>query len=259
MLYQHRALTYEMTKRGMTSEYAGQVLGIVWAVLHPLFWTLLYVFVFTFIFRVRSDALGAGMPDYTTYILVGMIPWFGFQQAMIVSCTSLTSEAPLVKQVIFPIEVLPVTVVLLSFLAQFVSTGALLIYVLFTQGVPPGSYLLLPVLFAVQFLAMAGVAFAFSVIGVFFRDIKDLVRVFCIAGVFFIPVLYSAEMVPESLRFLLYINPFTHLVLCYQDALYYGQFLHPYSWVVFVTGSVFCFVLGYRLFCRCKPFLGNVL
>jgi lipopolysaccharide transport system permease protein len=65
--------------------------------------------------------------------------------------------------------------------------------------------------------------------------------------------------VPAAFNPLLWLNPFTYMVYCYQDALYFGRIAHPVSWVAFGVGSLFVFALGYRLFRRVKPYFGNVL
>jgi lipopolysaccharide transport system permease protein len=57
----------------------------------------------------------------------------------------------------------------------------------------------------------------------------------------------------------LYLNPFSYMIWCYQDALYFGRFEHPAAWVVFPLASLFTFALGYRVFRKLKTFFGNVL
>jgi lipopolysaccharide transport system permease protein len=55
------------------------------------------------------------------------------------------------------------------------------------------------------------------------------------------------------------VNPFTYLVYCYQDIFYFGRIAHPWSWLAFPLWSLFCFVAGYRLFRRLRPYFANVL
>src|SRR5262249_56148510 len=92
-----------------------------------------------------------------------------------------------------------------------------------------------------------------------FRDVKDLVQVFNTVGLYLVPVLYLPAFVPEACRPLLYINPFSYLVWCYQDAIYFGRFEHPWAWPLLVFLSVGVFIIGYRLFRKLKVMFGNVL
>lgn len=259
LLARNRDLMLEMTRREISDQYAGQMLGTLWAVGHPLFLMALYVFVFAVVFDVRlPDTLELPL-DYTVYILSGLIPWLGFQQGMARACTAFTSQANLVKQIVFPIEILPVRTVLASVITQLVATAALIVYVAGTARFLPATYLLLPVLLIVQILAMCGISFVFATVGVFLRDLKDLVQMFLAAGIYLMPVVYLPDWVPPLLRPLLYVNPFSYMVWCYQDALYFGRIAHPWAWGAFLAGSVFVFVAGYRLFRRLRPYFGNLL
>lgn len=248
-----------MTRREISEQYIGQIFGVFWAVAHPLFLMALFVFLFSFVFKIRIDQ-SLEMPlDYTTYILAGLVPWLGFQQMMGRACGAFTGNANLVKQVVFPIEILPSKTVFAGLVAQFVSFCALLGYILVTQGIPHSTFILLPVLVVFQVLAMLGIAFALASLGAFLRDIKDFVQVFSTWGIYLIPVVYLPQWVPEVLRPLLYVNPFSYMIWCFQDAIYFGRIAHPVSWIIFCGGSVIVFIGGYRLFRRLKPHLGNVL
>jgi len=259
ILVRFRPLVLEMARRELFEQYAGQMLGRVWAVVHPLFLIGLYVFVFAVVFKTKIGGTYEMPLDYTTYLLAGLIPWLSFQQSMMRSCSTLISSANLVKQVVFPIEVLPAKSVLASLLPQLVGLVVLLGYVLWNYGLPPATYLLLPMLIAAQLLAMTGLAFALAVISAYLRDTKDVVQVMCIMGIYLMPVVYLPAWVPSLFKPILYINPFSYMIWCYQDALYFGRFEHPWAWVVFFSGSILIFILGYRVFRRLKPQLGNVL
>lgn len=259
LLTRHRELTWAMARRELSDRYAGQAFGIAWAIGHPVFIIALYIFIFAVVFKTRIGGT-VDMPlDYTAYLLSGLVAWLAFQDCMAKSCTAITSNSALVKQVVFPLEILPVKGVLVSLFPQLVSLTVLVLYVLVQHGRLPATYALLPVLIVVQFLAMTGVAYVLSAIGAYFRDIKDIVQLLVTAGVYLMPIFYLPAWVPAVLKPLLYLNPFSYLVWVYQDALYFGRFEHPVAWVITFTSSFAVFILGYRLFRRLKPGLGNLL
>ena len=259
LLIRHRDLTWEMTKRELSERYAGQALGLFWAIAHPVFMIALYVFIFAFVFKMKIGGTVEMPLDYTTYLLSGLVAWMSFQESMTKSCTAITANAALVKQVVFPLEILPVKGVLATVFPQLVSFVILIAYVLITHGSLPLTYLLLPVLIAMQLMAMIGVAFILAPIGAYFRDTKNFVQVFAVAGVYLMPVFYLPTWVPELFKPLLYLNPFSYLVWCYQDALYYGRFEHPWAWAFTGAASFMTFVSGYRIFRKLKTTLGNLL
>jgi lipopolysaccharide transport system permease protein len=259
VLTRHRDLTWEMAKRELSDRYAGQAFGLLWAIAHPIFMIGLYVFIFAFVFKMKIGGTVEMPLDYTTYLLSGLVAWMSFQEAMTKSCSAITGNAALVKQVVFPLEILPVKGVLASLFPQIISLVILIAYVLATHGSLPATYLLLPVLIAMQVMAMIGVAYILAPIGAYFRDIKDFVQLFALAGVYLMPVFYLPSWVPTLFKPLLYLNPFSYLIWCYQDALYFGRFEHPWAWVVTGTLSILSFIIGYRVFRKLKPGLGNLL
>jgi lipopolysaccharide transport system permease protein len=254
----HRPLVVQMAKRELMDRYVGQVFGPLWIVAHPLTLIVVYVFVFGFVFRVSLS--GSAPPyDYTTYLLSGVIPWLGFQDALSKSSVVIPGNANLVKQVIFPVEVLPVKVVVASLATQAILIALQLGYMVVVHGTLPWTSALTPLLVVLQAALMVGVCFAVSAMSVFFRDIKDVVQVFGTIGLYLVPALYLPESVPSAIRPLLYVNPLSHLVWCYQDALYFGRVAHPFAWAVLVVVSVVSLLLGTHMFRATKTAFGNLL
>jgi lipopolysaccharide transport system permease protein len=259
LLTRRRQLTFEMARRELSDRYAGQFFGLFWTIGHPIVLMLVYVFIFGYVFRVKIGGTAALPLDYTAYLLSGLIPWLAFQDAMSKASAVIVSNANLVKQVIFPIEVLPVKGVLATLFTQCILLAGLVGYVLLTQRALAWTYLLLPVLIGVQALGMIGVSYILSAIGTYFRDTKDFVQIFNVVGMYLIPTFYLPEFVPGIFRPLLYLNPFSHMIWCYQDLLYFGRFEHPWAWPVWIAFSLAVFVIGYRLFRKLSGMFGNVL
>jgi lipopolysaccharide transport system permease protein len=255
----YRALTLEMARREVTDRYSGQLFGVVWLVLHPLVLVSVYVFIFGYVLKIRLGGNGALPFDYTTYLLAGVIPWLAFQEALTKSSTVIVSNANLVKQVIFPIEILPVKGVVSSLATEAILIGLLMVYVLAVHHTLPWTYVLAPVLMAVQGALMIGACYIAAALGVFFRDTKDFVQVFSTIGLYLIPAVYLPEAVPRVFRPLLYVNPLSYLVWCYQDALYFGRFEHPFAWVVLIALSALLLHAGSRVFRTLKTLFGNAL
>lgn len=259
LLTRYRQLTVELARREIGEKYSGQFFGTFWAIGHPLALMLVYVFVFEYVFKMRMGGTVEMPLDYTAYMLAGLVPWLAFQDSMVKASTVVVSNANLVKQVIFPIEVLPVKGVVATLITQAIFLLLLAVYTLWTYHGLLWTYVLLPALFMLQALAMIGVSYLLAAIGAYFRDVKDVVQVFCAVEFFLLPILYVPEAVPEAVRGTLYANPLTYMIWCYQDLLYFGRFEHPWAWVIWSALSIFVFVLGYRLFRKLKVMFGNVL
>jgi lipopolysaccharide transport system permease protein len=259
LLSRYRQLILEITKRELTDRFAGQVLGVFWTFGHPLALMAVYIFLFGVVFKMKVGGTRELPLDFTTYLLSGLIPWLAFADSMNKGTTSITGNANLVKQVVFPIEILPVKGVIASLFVQAVSTAFLCTYVLIKYGTLPWTYVLLPFLFGFQGLAMIGIGYILASVGAYFRDLKDFVMVFCLINIYILPIVFMPQMVPKAFRPILYINPFSYMIWCYQDACYFGRFEHPWAWAVFIFEGLFLFYFGYRIFRKLKLMFGNVL
>lgn len=255
----HRYLMWEMARREVSDRYAGQVLGVFWAFWHPIFLIGLYIFVFAFVFKQKIGGTVELPLDYTAYLLAGIVPWLSVQDGIIKSCSIITANASLVKQTVFPLEILVMKSIAVSLLPQVVSLIVLIAYVLVSFGSLHPTYLLIPLLMGIQVIGMLGIAFLLAPLGAYFRDLKDIVQILATAGIYLLPIFYLPAWVPPLFRPVLYINPFSYLIWCYQDILYYGRFEHPWAWVVTIVLSLLSFSFGFRLFRKLKLTLGNLL
>ena len=260
LLRDRRELAWEMTKRELVDRYAGHTLGYLWLFLHPVLLVLIYLFVFSVVFRARIDAQGYSVAtNYTTYLLAGLLPWLAFQDALNKGTAAIIQDRNLVKQIVFPIEILPIkaiapsVVTLLSFQ---------LLFVLYLAVGPEKLSLMLPLLVPLmvfQCLAMLGLAFLLSTAGAYVRDLRDIVSVLAFVTIFLLPIVYQPAWVPGALKLILYLNPLSYMIWCYQDVFFYGHIEHPEAWIVWPLFAVGCFAFGHRAFQRVKGALGNFL
>lgn len=255
--WSRRHLLLALTKLELRDRYAGQMLGLGWTLLHPLIQVGVYTFVFAVVFRVR---LGEGQSsfEYVTYLLSALVPWLCVQECLLKSTTSITSNTSLVKQVVFPLELLPAKGVLASFVTQVITTGILL-GVVGWSGRCSAMLLLIPLLWTLQLVLLLGAASLLGAVGAYFRDLKEFVQIACMVGMYCCPICYAPESVPSVVRPLLYLNPASYLAWCYQDAFFYGRFEHPWAWGMFALLAGAAFGAGARVFKKLKPYFGSVL
>lgn len=258
-LWRYRALCWELTWRDLGSQFAGQALGRFWIVGHPLMLYVVYVLVFGLVLKVRIDPSVEMPRDYTTYILAGLIPWLSMQQGIARAPSALISQANLVKQVVFPIEVLPLGSVLVSLVPLLVGLALIVVRGLVGGFDLPWTLLLLPAAIALHLCFMLGLAFLLAAVTPFFRDLKDVVVALTVIGVYIVPAFYLPQWIPAMLRPWLYLNPFSHFVWIYQDVLYYGAIRHPFAWVISAVLAFAALSIGYRAFRTLKPQIANVL
>ena len=257
IIYKHRTLILELVKRELRDRHVGQLLGTLWAYGHPVLLMLMYSFLFAYVFPTRSDS-STGQRDFAVSVLSGIVSWLPFQDLLARSTAIMSSHASLVKQIVFPIEVLPIKTAIASACPYSFA-------LLFTIGYAAlhGSLtimvLTVPFLIIIQLIAMIGVAFMLSALGIFLRDLRDLVTVFCTINLFMQPILYSPYAVPNIMNLVFHFNPFSYQVWCWQDALFYGNFQHPVAWIIFPLCAIASLASGWAIFSRLRHNFGDAL
>ena len=259
LLVTERHLIYEMTRRAISEQFKGQLFGLIWPFVHPLMIVFIYLFIFGIVFGSRIQQPDGSEFNYPAYILSGMIPWLGIVVTLNAASTCLRAHGNLVKQVVFPIEVIPVKTVANGFFGQSVGLVAVLVYMTIIHGYVPWTFALIPLLYLIQFVFMCGISFILAALTPFFRDLSDFTRVFSQIGIYSMPIIYRPEWVPAKLEFVLWLNPFSHLIWCYQDVIYFARIDHPWSWLIISLLAVFTAAIGWNVFGRLRGLLGNVL
>lgn len=257
-LIKNRRLLLEMTRRDVSDRYAGQVLGSLWAVVHPVVTVLVFIYIFAVVFRVKVDS-NLNIPgDHTLYMVSGIIPWLVIADVLGRGSSIISSQASLVKQVVFPVEILPVKVVLASLPTFIVGMVGLVIYALLSDRATP-ALLLYPLAAVPLYLFLIGVAFFLSAIGVFVRDIKEFVQMYTLVGIYIAPIFYFIDWLPSKIIPLIYLNPVTSFIEVFHDAAYYGGVR---NWCVVVATfliGAFTAWFGMMVFAKLKPYFGSYL
>ncbi len=247
-----------MTRREIADRYTGQALGSLWAIGLPLLMMGVYVFAFLVLFHGRVPG-STGSVGYAAYMLAGLAPWLAVQEALGRAPTAVTGNAGLVKQIVFPNEVLPLRVALgvLPTLAVGLLVTAILLPFAHDGGIFTLPLLVLVVL--CHTLMMAGFVYILSAVGVFLRDVREFVSVVLSVGMFLQPIFYLPGSAPRALQVVFHLSPISYLIWCYRDALLYGAITRPIDWLVLPILSAAIFVLGYRLYRHLQPAFGNAL
>jgi ABC-type polysaccharide/polyol phosphate export permease len=250
-LLRHRSLIQSLVARELKARYRGSVLGFFWSFINPLLLLLVYWFVFSV---VLPGIRPIDIEPYALFMFCGLLPWTWFSSSVLEASNVLIAGGNLIKKVLFPAEVLPVVTVLanmIHFLLGLPIIAAALVY--FAVPVRPLELLWLPVVVLVQLFFTLGLALIVASLTVHFRDLRDILgnlMTFCLIAK---PIIYQKSLSPPSGKVLLDLNPFTHLVISYQEILFYdGPFGH-WKWLLALGGvSIVLFLLGYFLFDRLR-------
>lgn len=242
----YRELLWEMTRRDLGERQAGLVFAQFWVVGQPLLMMLVYVFVFSFIFEVRLGASDSGM-SYTAFLLAGLVPWLAFQEAIGRAPGGIIENTSLIKQIVFPVEILPLKIVLSSLVVLGVGLVFPLGLVVATGSAKPLYWLLLPIPILSYLMLTIGLTYMIAAAAVFVRDIRNIVQLGLMIGLFIHPILYVPGMLSKWVDLAFQLSPLTHLIWIFRDSIL-GEFAHPASWAVAPLSGVLFLAIGYRMF-----------
>lgn len=210
-----------LVKRDFKIRYASTFLGFGWAVLQPLILVLLYTFAFSVILKVRFNP-GDDISDFVLYLISGYLPFMALSEGIQRGCTSLTENKSLLDKVVFPAEVLPAVGVVSAAVTEVIGLVLLLIVASFF-GVRPSVWLVfLPILILTRIMITLGFAWLVSVLRVFISDLGQFLGLLLTVWMFMTPIFYPVNNMPESMLWLLKINPLYHLITAYRTVILHG-------------------------------------
>lgn len=207
--WRNRRLLSALIKREVVGRYQGSVLGLLWSLFNPILMLSVYTFVFSVVFKARWSGGGDSKSEFALVLFSGLLVFNLFAECLNKAPSLIISNANYVKKVIFPLETLP----FVSFgAALFHAIVAFLVWLVFYIAlikIPPATIFLTPVMLLPVLFISIGAGWLFASLGVFFRDVSQIIGIFTTALLFLSPVFYPMSTLPEEYQKLLYYNPMT--------------------------------------------------
>lgn len=211
-LTSRRTLTFELTKRDILGRYRGASFGLLWSLLSPFLMLLIYTFAFGFIFKSKWPHEVGGDHPYAIILYMGLIIHGFFSECLTRSPVLITSNTNLVKRVVFPLEILPWSVMLS---ALFHVGMNLLVFALLRLAMEHTlclSMLWLPVVFLPLLPLTLGVCWLFASFGVYLRDVSQITGVLSTAMLFVSSAMIPVNSLPLRYRSFFEVNPLTFII-----------------------------------------------
>ena len=212
-LWAYRELLWVLTARDVKVRYKQTVLGAAWAVLRPFLTMIIFSVVFGQFAKMPSD----GYP-YPIFVYAALLPWTFFAAAIGTSGQSLVGSAPLVSKVYFPRLIIPLSSVGAGLIDLLISTGILLLMMLWYGVGWSANLLAAPLLLTGVIFIALGVGTLLSALTVAYRDFTHITPFLVQIWMYVTPVIFPISLVPDRWRWLLYLNPMTGLVEGFRSA-----------------------------------------
>lgn len=201
--------------------YVGSALGLAWAIVEPLAFLGTYFLLFAVILKVPYEGPG-GSAGYLLFLFSGLAPWLFFNNCVARGTTILRAHAPLVKQINFPIDVLPLIVVA-HIAVEFAINLTLLVLLAAAIGLVSWTALILVPAVLMLTVFCVAVAHILSCYGIILPDISRVITTLLRIGLFVTPVLYVPSAMPSAVKIIAVINPVSYLIVPFRYAFLPGE------------------------------------
>lgn len=222
-LWRNRGLIQASTKREVLGRYRGSAFGLLWSFFNPLFMLVIYTFVFSVVFKARWNTGSDSKTEFALVLFSGLIVFNLFSECINRAPGIILGNTNYVKKIVFPLEILPVVILLSALFHGLISLGVWLLAYLVFFGLPHATVLYLPLVILPLFLLIMGLSWALSSLGVYLRDVSQFIGVITTVLMFLSPIFYPATALPEGYRHLLYLNPLTFVIEQTRDVLFWGK------------------------------------
>ena len=168
----YRELFGSLFRRDIRAKYRGSFLGLGWSLLHPLVLMLVYLLVFSVLWRVAE----VGSDDYWLFLLCGLPAWVFFATASQAASRSLLENANLIRKVRFPRQLVPLSIVGTNLVSFAVMLGVVMALSLWQIPEARDTVWLAIPLGALFACIVAGFALAVASLNALYRDVEHLLQ-----------------------------------------------------------------------------------
>lgn len=261
IISEHGGLLMQLWRRDIHARYRGSMLGIFWAVLTPLFMLAIYTFVFGMVFKAKwGTAPGGDSPVDFAIILYSGLMLHGLLSETLGRATSIIIQHQnYVKKVVFPLEILPVLVVLSSLFMFAIQFILLIIAMLFLGQAIPLTIIFTPLVLAPFLILCFGVSWFMASIGVYIRDVSHFIGLVITLLLFLSPIFYPINAIPESFQIWIYLNPLTIIIEQLRAVVIYGE---APNWMVlglYSAASSIVAIMGYIFFVKTRKGFNDIV
>lgn len=257
--WRNKSLIHGLVYREVVGRYKGSMLGIVWSLITPIFMLVVYTFIFSVVFKARWNAGSDSQTEFALLLFAGLLVFNLFAECINRAPGLILANVNYVKKVVFPLEVLP-WISMGSALFHFVVSFCvwLVAYVLLV-GAPHWTIVLSPLIMAPFVLLVMGLSWALASLGVFLRDVGQIIGIMVQVLMFMTPIFYPAAALPERFQAVMLFNPMTPPIEMMREVMYWGQIPDMKFWFIATLGSIVVVALGFAWFQKTRKGFADVL
>ena len=240
-IYKYRELLKTNVKKEIRGKYKNSIVGVLWSFLNTVLQIIVYAVVFQVILKNPKE-------HYVVFLCAGLIPWNFFSTSLSRGAFTFIENGNIIKKVYFPREIMPISIVTSEAINFMISTIIILGFAI-GEGLGVSYYIVFyPIILIIQYIFTLGVTFIVSSISVYIRDLQHLIGVALQLLFYATPIVFASEAIPNSLRWIININPMAYIINAYRD-IFYNQTMPDFTMLTLILiFSITLCIIGYMIF-----------
>ena len=257
---QHHKLILQMSWREIASRYKGSLLGLAWSFINPLLMLAVYTFVFSVVFKARWGVTAdESRTQFAVVLFAGLIVHGLFAEILNRAPSIILGNVNFVKKVVFPLEILPVVSLMTALFQAVISLCVLMVAFILFNGYLHWTIILTTLVLFPLVLLTIGFAWILASIGVFLRDIGQLITILTTILLFLAPVFYPITALPERFQMWLMINPLTFIIEQAREVIIWGNLPNWSGLGIYTAVASLVAWLGFIWFQKTRKGFADVL
>jgi lipopolysaccharide transport system permease protein len=257
--WRNRSLIKALVQREVIGRYRGSIFGLLWSFINPVFMLLVYTFVFSVVFKAKWGGGSDSKIEFALILFAGLIIFNLFAECINRAPSLILSNANYVKKVVFPLEIFPWVSLGTAIFHSLISLCVWLIAYIIFYGMPHLTVLLMPLIMLPFIFLIMGLSWGLSALGVYLRDISQLVGILTTALMFLSPIFYPITALPENYQRILLFNPLTHVIEFTRDIIFWGRWPDMTTLLLLLVANLLIAYIGFVFFQKSRKGFADVL
>lgn len=263
-IWGNRSLIATLTRREIEGRYKGSMFGVLWSLITPMLMLVVFTFVFGQIFKAKwagaqVSADSSGHLEFAAALFAGLLLYNFLAECISKAPNLITNQPNYVKKIVFPLELLAIVTLLAALFHFLIAYGLLLLLVAFSTWKLTATALLLPIVLAPYFLMILGATWALSALGVYLRDIGQIIAPALTALMFLSPIFYPLSSVGPKFLSIYKLNPLTTVVEESRQVLLFATAPDWHAWLPYCLLGILVAYGGFIIFQKTRQGFSDVL
>ncbi|MDX2225045.1 MAG: ABC transporter permease [Rhodospirillaceae bacterium] len=254
-----RTALWQFLLRAIARRYRASAFGLVWMMIVPLATLAIYTFVFGVVLQSRWDNPGSAEIPFSLNLFAGLLVFWIMADGLAQAMGAVVAHTNLVKRALFPLEIMPVVTIVDSAFHGLINTVILLAAVLALGGQVPPTAALFPLVMIPFLVLLVGLAWIVAALGVFFRDLGQVIGLLMTGALFMSPVFYAVDRLSPGLQTAISFNPVSLIVVQARHVLLEGRMPDWTALALYLAVAWAVMALGLAFFRRARATFADVL